>query len=88
VSITFGPKRSLCFFTLDPKVFSLKNIITRTRSPKKDSERVEGKEERELKSVEVPVPNRPWTSTAPRTRDWEPLIYMKEENLFPTPFNR
>ncbi|XP_013917896.1 PREDICTED: uncharacterized protein LOC106545764, partial [Thamnophis sirtalis] len=54
VSITFGPKRSLCFFTLDPKVFSFKNIITRKRSPEKDSEPVEGKEERELKSVEVP----------------------------------
>ncbi|XP_026563666.1 uncharacterized protein LOC113441083 [Pseudonaja textilis] len=54
VSITFGPKRSLCFFTLDPKVFSLKNIITRKSPPEKDSERVEGKEERELKSVEVP----------------------------------
>ncbi|XP_039221740.1 uncharacterized protein LOC120318338 isoform X2 [Crotalus tigris] len=54
VSITFGPKRSLCFFTLDPKVFSFKNIITRKRSPEKDSEQVEGKEERELKSVEVP----------------------------------
>ncbi|XP_063145018.1 uncharacterized protein LOC134487258 isoform X2 [Candoia aspera] len=54
VSITFGPKRSLCFFTLDPKVFSLKNIITRKRSAEKDSEQVEGKDERELKSVEVP----------------------------------
>ncbi|KAK9410431.1 hypothetical protein NXF25_001606 [Crotalus adamanteus] len=54
VSITFGPKRSLCFFTLDPKVFSFKNIITRKRSPEKDSEQVEGKEEKELKSVEVP----------------------------------
>ncbi|KAM6460507.1 uncharacterized protein PHA67_009017 isoform 2-T3 [Liasis olivaceus] len=54
VSITFGPKRSLCFFTLDPKVFSIKNIINRKRSAEKDSEQVEGKDDRELKSVEVP----------------------------------
>ncbi|XP_062823334.1 uncharacterized protein LOC103279114 isoform X1 [Anolis carolinensis] len=50
VSITFGPKRSLCFFSLDPKVFHLKNIITRKRSSEKDSEQVETKEE--LKSAD------------------------------------
>ncbi|KAF7241779.1 hypothetical protein EYD10_11646 [Varanus komodoensis] len=52
VSITFGPKRSLCFFSLDPKVFNLKHIITRKRSAEKDSEQVEGKDDRELKSAE------------------------------------
>ncbi|XP_061468699.1 uncharacterized protein LOC133377917 [Rhineura floridana] len=53
VSITFGPKRSLCFFSLDPKVFNLRNIITRKRSAEKDSERVEAKDDRELKSAEA-----------------------------------
>ncbi|CAI5762814.1 Hypothetical predicted protein [Podarcis lilfordi] len=53
VSITFGPKRSLCFFSLDPKVFSLRNIISRKRSADKDSEQVEAKDDREIKSAEA-----------------------------------
>ncbi|KAJ7346006.1 hypothetical protein JRQ81_001956 [Phrynocephalus forsythii] len=53
VSITFGPKRSLYFFSLDPKVFNLKHIITRKRSAEKDSEPVGAKDDRELKPGDV-----------------------------------
>nr|XP_020647784.1 uncharacterized protein LOC110078222 [Pogona vitticeps] len=53
VSVTFGPKRSLCFFSLDPKVFNLKHIITRKRSAEKDSEQVEAKDDKELKSADA-----------------------------------
>ncbi|XP_077176895.1 uncharacterized protein LOC143829605 isoform X2 [Paroedura picta] len=52
VSITFGPKRSLCFFTLDPKVFNLKHLLNR-RTPEKDAEQVEAKEDIELQSAEA-----------------------------------
>ncbi|XP_053150180.1 uncharacterized protein LOC128344240 isoform X2 [Hemicordylus capensis] len=51
VSITFGPKRSLCFFSLDPKVFNLKHIINQKKSPDSDAEQVEAKDDRELKSA-------------------------------------
>ncbi|KAL8183007.1 UNVERIFIED_CONTAM: hypothetical protein K2H54_011977 [Gekko kuhli] len=52
VSITFGPKRSLCFFTLDPKVFNLKHLLNR-RTEEKDAEQVEAKDDIELKSAEA-----------------------------------
>ncbi|XP_060118063.1 uncharacterized protein LOC132589359 isoform X2 [Heteronotia binoei] len=52
VSITFGPKRSLCFFTLDPKVFNLKHLLNR-RTPEKDAEQVEVKDDIELQSAEA-----------------------------------
>uniref|UniRef100_A0ACB8G3C4 Uncharacterized protein n=1 Tax=Sphaerodactylus townsendi TaxID=933632 RepID=A0ACB8G3C4_9SAUR len=52
VSITFGPRRSLCFFTLDPKTFNLKHLLNRWTS-ETDDEQVEGKDDIELKSAEA-----------------------------------